>query len=384
MKEEPKDKVHRPHAKWRDYKARGIYLITIVVRHRDHILGELNNDARNPGVILSETGKGVEKCWEKIKELNAVKGRAISLISHCIMPDHFHGVIFVKEDMDISVGTVINGFKTGCTKEWRRICYGLTNSSTQAYIDTLPLEDRQNYELINHVSINKRPAIYDKLPRLLQPLFEDNYDDTILYKRGQLQNMIDYVRDNPRRAIYRTVYRNLYQKILRIKIAGRMYGAFGNLFLLKWPHKVPVWFHRFEQSPENLRLPMAHRKRFEDTEEFAREREKLLEMASEGTVIVTAGISKGEQAIKKDCIENGLKIIHLQKEPITRFWKPEKSRFDYCATGNMLILAPWGIAEMGDFNGVESSSNYAQFHNINTLAADIANFYGKALILGQQ
>ena len=54
-----KNSPYRPHPKWHDYHTRGIYLITLVVKHRDHILSELNMDAKKPGLILTETGKAV-------------------------------------------------------------------------------------------------------------------------------------------------------------------------------------------------------------------------------------------------------------------------------------------------------------------------------------
>ena len=64
-----KNTSYRPHPKWHDYKARGIYMITLVVQNRDHILGELNMDAKNPGVILSETGKLTALCDATKREL---------------------------------------------------------------------------------------------------------------------------------------------------------------------------------------------------------------------------------------------------------------------------------------------------------------------------
>ena len=46
-----------------------------------------------------------------------------------------------------------------------------------------------------------------------------------------------------------------------------------------------------------------------------------------GTVIVTPGISRGEQLMKNECIERGYPLIHLQATPIGRYWKPEKTLF---------------------------------------------------------
>ena len=403
MKEETPNQAHRPRAPWHDYKTRGIYLITIVVRNRERVLGELNMDAKHPSVILSEVGKAIEQEWKKTVAIQAMNGRKISLLNYQIMPDHFHGILFVEEDMDISVGEIIRYYKSQCTQRWRSIITGqpmlvdqakqkTNNPILQKEHNAQPIIEDQIIDypepdtgkitkrLLKNLSKKQRQHYYSTLPRHLQPLFADDYDDTILYKRGQLQHMIDYVMDNPRRAIMMKLNRDLFQRLIRVEINGRIYGAFGNMFLLKWPHKVAVWFHRHEQSPENLRLPMAKRIKYEATEQFAKERGEIIEMAAEGSTIVTAGISKGEQIIKKDCFEQGFRIIHIQKEPITQYWKPEKQRFDICGKGNLLILAPLDIEKMPDVNGVKSTEKYSQFHNLNTIAGEIAEFHGTALM----
>ena len=87
--------------------------------------------------------------------------------------------------------------------------------------------------------------------------------------------------------------------------------------------------------------------------------------------------------IKNECIENGYPLIHLQKEPIGPYWKPELRRFEACANGSLLILAPWNLDEMGNVAGVPSDSDYSRFHNLNTLATEICTFSGEAKIIKQ-
>jgi len=60
-------------------------------------------------------------------------------------------------------------------------------------------------------------------------------------------------------------------------------------------------------------------------------------------------------------LEQKLRLIHIQSDPIGQFWKPERSRFEACAAGTLLILAPW--AE--DLPAFES--NYSRFHYLNRL-----------------
>lgn len=100
--------------------------------------------------------------------------------------------------------------------------------------------------------------------------------------------------------------------------------------------------------------------------------------------MTTTSISKGEQQIKNECIANGYPIIHLQKDSISAYWKPEQSRFHACSRGSMLILAPWSLDAMSAVNGVASATDYSRFHNLNALAAEICQFEGEARIVINQ
>ena len=110
---------------------------------------------------------------------------------------------------------------------------------------------------------------------------------------------------------------------------------------------------------------------YETTDTFRQQRDQWIQAAKDGAVLVTPGISKGEQQLVKDCIENALPLIHLQKEPIPNGWNPELKRHQLCEMGQLLILSPWSLDEMQDVNEVPSNTDYSRFHNMNTLAAQI-------------
>ena len=185
--------------------------------------------------------------------------------------------------------------------------------------------------------------------------------------------MIAYVHDNPRRAILRRALPQLMQRSLHVQIGDRDYGIFGNLFLLRWPGKVQVQCHRFHS---------VSREPYETTPDYARQHQQWVDAIMQGaTVFVTPGISKGELMMKNECLKNAYPLIHIQKEPITAYWKPERMRFDACASGSLLILAPWGLDEMAAVNGVPADTNYSRVHNLNTLAAEICAFNGNATII---
>lgn len=80
---------------------------------------------------------------------------------------------------------------------------------------------------------------------------------------------------------------------------------------------------------------------------------------------MTPGVSECEKLIKKIALEQKLRLIYVQGEPIGRYWKPERSRFEACASGSLLFMAPWP-EDMPTFN-----SAYERFHYLNRLAETI-------------
>ena len=107
-----------------DYTGRQMYMITMTTQDRLPILGTLvgRSDAPDgtpdaPRVLLTELGQRVEACWNEI----AVRYPQICLVALQMMPDHFHGILFVKERLSIPVGKVLLGFKQGCNKAYRQL-----------------------------------------------------------------------------------------------------------------------------------------------------------------------------------------------------------------------------------------------------------------------
>ena len=185
--------------------------------------------------------------------------------------------------------------------------------------------------------------------------------------------MIAYVNDNPRRALLRRLLPDVLQRCLHVQIGGRSYGAFGNLFLLRWTRKVQIQCHR--------RHPISHLP-YETTDDYTRQHSEWIAAILAGqTVVVTPGISRGELLMKIECLEKGYPLIHLQADPIGRYWKPERKRFDACVQGCLLILAPWDLDTMGNVAGVPAESSYSRFHNLNTVATEICSFSGEARMI---
>ena len=360
--------AHRQHTKGYDYRQKGVYLITIVTKDRQRLFGTLGTDPRNPSVLLTKLGQQIEQEWLRTEDIQRGRGRKIRLLQHSVMPDHFHGVIEVEEEMDVSIGQVIRDFKSACTVAYRRLYQ--------------PNSLQPSLAEVRDMSHKQREAYYAE--RGISSLFEDNYDDTICLDERHKAAAMRYVQDNPRRAIMRTTRPQFFERRQHVTIAGQDYSAFGNLFLLRYPWKEQVFCHRWLMIG-NMR---DYNNPYETTPQFRQERERWLTAAEDGAVLVTPGISKGEQRLVADCIERGFPLIHLQDKPISEYWKPEERRFALCEQGLMLILAPWwqqseqtdqpaqnqcpaNQPSLADTKEIPADSQYAKFHSMNDLAKQI-------------
>ena len=381
---------YRPRNAGHNYYGRGIYLITLVVSGREHLLSHFvtcNDNKALSTIALTPLGEAVQEAWLQIPVRQSAHGNRVVVHACVCMPDHFHGVIEVQEPMQWSLGDIIQAFKAFCTSRWqqqqglpcstnRPISVDCISSGAPAWLrEKAALHDNEG-ALVRSMSKKQRQEYYTFLGRQQRPLFDDNYDDTVCLDERHRQAMIAYVHDNPRRARLRQLLPDHLRRCLHVQIGNRSYGAFGNLFLLRWPRKLQVMCHRSH--------PVSHLP-YEETDDYAQERGKWEKYIMEGcSAIVTPGISRGEQLMKNECIERGYPLIHLQKDPIGQYWKPEKKRFEACVKGTLLILAPWDFDTMGNVGNVPSDSDYSRFHNLNALAAEICAFNGEAKIIKQK
>ena len=324
--------------------------------------------------------------WEQIPVGQASHGNRVAVHACVCMPDHFHGVIEVLEPMQWNLGDIMQAFKAACTSRWqqqqglsasinRPISADCSRPDAPEWLREKALKHSDEGSLIRHLSKKQRQEYYALVGRQQRPLFDDNYDDTVCLDDRHREAMIAYVHDNPRRAILRHMLPDMMQRSLHVQIGDRDYGTFGNLFLLRWANKLQVQCHRKHPATGQP---------YEETADYAQEHDQWIAAIMDGaTVIVTPGISRGELLMKNECFEKGFPLIHLQKEPIGPYWKPERQRFEACANGSLLILAPWGLDEMNAVAGVPATSDYSRFHNLNTLAAELCSFNGDARILKQ-
>ncbi len=89
-----------------DYSQAGGYYVTIVTQGRECLFGEIVNGE----MMLNETGRMVLKWWNELPD----KFPSITLGDFIIMPNHFHGIIFIHETIsDKHAGSSLHGTIVG-------------------------------------------------------------------------------------------------------------------------------------------------------------------------------------------------------------------------------------------------------------------------------
>ena len=363
-----------------NYAVPGTYEVTIVVAGRQPVFGEIIGTSKTVGdrPRLKPSKLGQIVLDNEIPKIHHYYPM-VEVWQVCLMPDHLHMIVRINQPLPKGkhLGIILGAFKGGISRAWwvlkgtvanATATVATTETTTRAATgETTGAATGETTGAAVGIAMGKATVAMAgaamgatvsaaSAAEQRTPLFEPNYNDHILMRDGQLANWKRYLRDNPLRYIMRREYPNLFQRALCVTIGGVRYSAFGNMLLRRQPEKHQVFFHRRTNG-----IPT------EDTDFWRTESQQLISAANSGDVLVTPGVSECEKRIKNMALKQRLRLIHLQAEPISKYWKPELSCFEACAYGSLLILAPWP-EDMPIF-----SSNYEQFHYLNQLAKTICS-----------
>ncbi len=323
-----------------DYSSRCVYLITMTTEGRRPLLGALAGNADAPAgstdaphIVLTPLGERVRQAWLD----NERYYPGVTVLATMVMPDHLHGILFIREEATVNLGTIIKGFKTGCNKAYREIL-GLPRGGSierqeggmlprggsierqgglpSAYADSTYQQQQQ---------LQRRPAPgKGKRDREHGLLWGPQYNDHILEGAGEMQRWRDYLRDNPRRLAIRRAHREYFRVQFNVTVAGRTYTAIGNRFLLDYPQKMQVQCSR-RMTPAEIEAEVNRKKG----------------LAEKGVVMVSPGISDGEKAVMDAILEARRPQIFLTPRGFNEYSRPGHRYYEACAEGRFLILAPW-------------------------------------------
>ena len=312
-----------------DYTSRCIYLVTMTTEGRRPLLGTLvgSPDApagspEAPRIVLTPLGERVQQVWED----NETHYPGVSVLATMVMPDHLHGIIFIREEAKVNLGTIIKGFKAGCNKAYRELFslpQGMMAATGWQHRETPP-QGGSIEKPLGYDDTLCQPSCQGKRDREHGLLWAPKYNDHILEGAGELQRWRDYLRDNPRRLAIRRAHREYFRVQFNITVAGRTYTAIGNRFLLDYPQKRQVQCSRSLTAGEIE----------------AEVNEKLV-LAHEGVVMVSPRISDGEKAVMDAILEARLPQIFLSPRGFNEYSRPGHRYYEACAEGRFLILAPW-------------------------------------------
>ncbi len=310
--------THRHHREthW-DYKGRGVYHLTLVIEGHYPLLGVLDgNNPEEANIILNSFGKKVLERLQDTPRLYAEKGYQLKILASQIMPDHVHVAIQVLEPLPRTIGTVIRGFKSACTSLYKKEYYNCPNDGTKVH-------DEGEKNIVHFSRIFTRTeSIWEQIP--------EHYHERILHTSSHMDDMIAYIKDNPRRLAIKKAHPDLFKICEEQVIRGVRMRVLGNRFLLERPIR------------ETLRCS-----RSLTQEEINTLQEECLDQAEKGTIYVSAAISNGEKQICRTLREAGYPLIIIPAEgfpkeddPHFSFYKPKGVYFEACANGKLLLVEP--------------------------------------------
>ena len=329
-KRRPVDPMRHHRENGWDYKGRAVYHFTLPVEERFPLFGVIDGESAETAFVrLNPFGRRVCQMLCGLAQFYAGKGFALKVLAQKVMPDHVHLVIQVLEPLPQSIGAVVRGFKSGCTKVYKEM-YGSGDNAAGVHGNAADGHERG---ADGHERGAEAPMHFARIFARRGSVWEQNpayYHERILHAPGQLRRMIDYVKDNPRRLWIKSHHPELFRLHRRTEAAGLSFTSMGNHFLLDWPDKQVVEMSRSATNDE------------------VQERlQSVLASAHNGAVTYTAAISKGEQLIARTLREQGYPLVVLLNDgfpkegsPHERYYKPGGVYFEACSKGQLLLLEP--------------------------------------------
>ena len=369
----PVDPLRHHREKGWDYRGRAIYHFTLPVEGRYPLFGTLEGEhAETAYVRLNAFGQRVCRMLSGLAQFYKGKGYALKVLAQMVMPDHVHLVIQVLEPLPQSIGAVVRGFKSGCTKVYKEEFYhsgenaaemhGGTQTPTEANGGAHPAEVHGGTQTPTetnggtqtptetnggtqtpagvHGGKQEPAGTNGNVPVQFVRIFAGRgsiwqqdkayYHERILHAPGQLRRMIDYVKDNPRRLWLKRQNPDLFRMHRATVLCGLPFTSLGNHFLLQWPDRQLV-----EMS------------RSADSTTIEKRLKEVLAAAHQGAVTYTAAISNGERLIARAVREQGFPLVVMLADgfpaegaPHERYYKPGGVYFEACSKGHLLLLEP--------------------------------------------
>lgn len=310
-------------APWHDYHSPSVYMVTFGTIEGIGRLSAINGKICDSGidVILNKSRIGL-LIEQNIKTLPEEYPH-LEIWRWCIMPDHIHILLCIKETTAIHLGTIIGKLKAKCSR---------------AYWEEFSKSE---------ISLNRIG------------IFHEGFNDRIIFGDRKVETFKNYIDKNPFRHFVRRNAPRFFNSCRKIIFNTKEYSIYGNFLLLQHPEKSAVRYSsKYSES------------------EFAKLKSGWNEIARGRGVLVSPFIHPEEKRIRDKALEKGVSIIRIVNNGFPERYKPQGKEFDLCAEGRLLLIAP------AFHNTRAETIKRAECMEMNALAEEIAKAEGSARLLG--
>ena len=172
--EHPERTLHR----WQgyDYASKGAYYLTICTHHRLQLFGCIKAQKMFPTPL----GELVRECWETIPQHRT----HLDVGEFIVMPNHFHGIVIIRERLVRADGTTAVGSRHGVTLRDPRKPPGIPHGALGQIVSTFK-------------SSVTRIAYRDGLLPQGTPVWQRNYWDRVIRDADEHDRIAQYIAENP-------------------------------------------------------------------------------------------------------------------------------------------------------------------------------------------
>ena len=409
---------HKGLLGWR-YDSRCNYMITLVTEPRADIFGAL----REWGVERSEAGRAVYDSWQTIE----AKFPGVRATYNAIMPDHFHGIVYVTREGAADLEEVVAFFAGEVERRiCRRVWCGL-------WRDSVCLARGQLHRQIGYVLSNaKRRWIKENNPGLFRKVMgfrhwrleraaatlagvsdADRWDFRSFARDGgefwDVATGEEIAKPRKGNRVLRAFEEQQAYNSKGPATEGQAYDSKGQAYDSKGLTQGQAYDSKGQAydskgsaadgkgpaggdtccstlavtpcplawtavgNPFLLDAPLLVSVRISTVTPADRLAElvaKLGAKAERGAVLVSPWISPGEKAVKAEAVARGGRVVQLLAEGMGRYYKPWGGDFDLCAEGRLLQVSPFAPREAG---AARASFGKARFEWLNLAARAIAD-----------
>lgn len=258
--------------------------------------------------------------------------------SFIIMPDHLHLLLKIAPgEKRAPLGSLVYQLMKELALDYWRVAGGKSDEA-----DFSSTENRST-----RISGSTAPGLREASPcceNRLRPVFQKDWHEWIVLRDGQLENFIDYIRENPARHWQRKQNRDFFRVYSNVRFLGREWFAYGNLELLKLPILAALRCSRsiVEGSREWL-------------EWLAKGRRLGPGSAAVGTIL-----SPCEKATRDEILKAGGNLIVLEPQSYAERGHPPREYEKLCAEGRALFLSLWPA----ETKKLDKPTMYARCHEL--------------------